>query len=63
MPQRTLAGLFAIRALIGYLCSFVPKADAIPAFARKYDTSCQTCHVSSFPKLNDFGNRFRDRGY
>ena len=31
-------------------------------FARKYDTSCQTCHVFSFPKLNDFGNRFRDRG-
>ncbi|TKB32516.1 MAG: hypothetical protein E8D51_10100 [Nitrospira sp.] len=63
MSQRTLAGLFAILALIGYLCSFIPKADAIPAFARKYDTSCNTCHVSGFPKLNDFGNRFRDRGY
>ncbi|MBI4382919.1 MAG: hypothetical protein HY579_02660 [Nitrospinae bacterium] len=25
--------------------------------------TCPTCHVPSFPKLNDFGNLFRDRGY
>ena len=25
--------------------------------------SCSNCHVSGFPKLNDFGNRFRDQGY
>ncbi len=37
-------------------------ADAIPAFARKYQTSCQTCHVA-FPKLNPFGEAFRLRGY
>ncbi len=35
---------------------------AIPAFARKYQTSCQTCHVV-FPKLNAFGEAFRLRGY
>lgn len=40
----------------------VPKASAIPAFARKYQTSCQTCHVG-FPKLNPFGEAFRLNGY
>ncbi len=37
-------------------------AQAVPAFARKYQTSCQTCHVI-FPKLNAFGEAFRLRGY
>ena len=37
-------------------------AHAIPAFARKYQTSCQTCHIA-FPKLNPFGEAFRLRGY
>ena len=35
-----------------------PSANAIPAFARKYETSCQTCHTG-FPKLNPFGEAFR----
>jgi hypothetical protein len=39
-----------------------PNAEAIPAFARKYQTSCQTCHIA-FPKLNPFGVAFRLRGY
>src|SRR5579864_5463645 len=38
------------------------RADAVPAFARKYQTSCQTCHIV-FPKLNAFGEAFRLRGY
>lgn len=37
-------------------------ARAIPAFARKYGTNCTMCH-SSFPRLNDFGARFRQNGY
>lgn len=37
-------------------------ADAVPSFARKYQTSCQTCHAL-FPKLNAFGEAFRLRGY
>lgn len=40
----------------------VRPASAIPAFARKYETSCQTCHVG-FPKLNAFGEAFRLNGY
>jgi hypothetical protein len=41
----------------------VPKpADAIPVFARRYQTSCSTCHVM-IPKLNSFGIAFRNNGY
>lgn len=37
-------------------------AGAIPAFARKYETSCQTCHTV-FPRLNAFGEAFRRNGF
>jgi hypothetical protein len=37
-------------------------AHAIPAFARKYGTSCTTCHTV-FPKLAPFGEAFRRNGY
>jgi hypothetical protein len=37
-------------------------AQAIPAFARKYGTSCQTCHTV-YPKLTPFGEAFRRNGY
>ena len=38
------------------------KSYAIPPFARKYQTSCQTCHLD-FPKLTDFGKAFKDAGF
>jgi len=38
------------------------RANAIPAFARKYGTSCQTCHTV-YPKLTPFGEAFRHNGY
>ncbi|MFQ5639319.1 MAG: hypothetical protein ACE5IR_15150 [bacterium] len=38
------------------------RIEAIPAFARKYGTSCSTCHVV-IPKLNAFGKAFRLNGY
>ncbi|MFQ6099600.1 MAG: hypothetical protein ACE5O2_17840, partial [Armatimonadota bacterium] len=37
-------------------------ARAVPAFARKYGTSCSRCHVA-FPKLNAYGEAFKLRGY
>jgi len=37
-------------------------AWAVPAFARKYKTSCVTCHTI-YPKLNPFGEQFRRNGY
>jgi hypothetical protein len=40
----------------------VPKSSAIPAFSRKYGTSCTTCH-SNYPELNDFGEAFKKNGF
>lgn len=37
-------------------------AHAIPPFARKYQTSCNTCHIA-MPKLNAFGRAFRANGF
>jgi hypothetical protein len=49
-------------AAAGSVLLTTPSAEAIPAFARKYATSCQTCHIA-FPKLNAFGTAFRLNGY
>ena len=48
-------------AVLGVLAPSRP-ASAVPIFARKYQTSCQTCHIV-FPKLNAFGEAFRLNGY
>lgn len=37
-------------------------AEAIPAFARKYDMSCITCH-SMVPKLKSYGEEFAGNGF
>lgn len=37
-------------------------AEAIPAFARKYQFSCSTCH-SPVPRLKPFGEAFAARGF
>lgn len=34
----------------------------IPAFSRKYKTSCSTCHYAA-PMLNGFGKAFKNNGY
>jgi hypothetical protein len=39
-----------------------PRASAIPAFSRKYQTSCSTCH-NNYPELNDFGEAFKKNGF
>ena len=52
-PRLTLAALALILAA---------PARAIPAFARKYGTSCLTCHTV-YPKLTPFGEAFRRNGY
>ena len=40
----------------------VPSGKAIPAFSRKYQTSCTTCH-NLYPELNDFGWAFKKNGF
>ena len=44
------------------LSLLVRETQAIPSFARKYKTSCSTCHYA-FPKLNGFGKAFKNNGY
>ena len=41
---------------------FYSDAQAIPAFARKYKTSCATCHTA-FARMTAFGEAFRRNGY
>ncbi|HVR87262.1 MAG TPA: hypothetical protein VMU54_23260, partial [Planctomycetota bacterium] len=38
------------------------RAEALPEWARKYKTSCVTCH-EAFPSLNSVGEAFRLNGY
>ncbi len=38
------------------------RAEAIPAFARKYKLSCTTCHAP-FPRLKPFGDEFAANGF
>ena len=59
-----IVALLGLIAFISYEWSgLVQKANAIPAFGRKYNFACNVCHVPGFPKLNDFGNIFRDQGF
>ena len=44
-------------------CFLVPsEAEAVPAFARKYNVNCTVCHTRP-PRLNTFGERFLENGY
>ena len=58
MRSLLLGSLLIIASILGA----TSKAEAIPAFARRYGTSCQTCHIA-FPKLTPFGEAFRRDGY
>ena len=55
-------GLASHLAVAGCLLALAGDAFAIPAFARKYGTSCLTCHTV-YPKLTPFGEAFRRNGY
>jgi hypothetical protein len=52
----------AVAGFLGLIGAGAAPSLAIPAFARKYQTSCQTCHVA-FPMLTPFGEAFRLNGY
>ena len=54
--------LCAAGLVIWIVLASVPRASAIPAFSRKYQTSCTTCH-SNYPELNDFGEAFKKNGF
>ncbi len=54
--------LVAVTLVVLSLFVMVPKGKAIPAFSRKYQTSCTTCH-NNYPELNDFGEAFKKNGF
>jgi hypothetical protein len=56
--SRALIGLLAV----GFVVAAAVPADAIPTFARRYRTSCATCH-QAYPRLNAVGESFRLMGY
>jgi len=39
------------------------KIGSIPAFARKYQISCQVCHAPAMPRLKGFGEEFAGNGF
>ena len=59
--SRPLFRALAVLALV-YIALVPSTARAIPAFARRYETTCQTCHLA-YPKLTPFGEAFRRNGY
>ena len=61
--KRTTAILFVplLAAILTYFGG-MRDARAVPSFARKYQTSCLTCHTV-YPVLNPFGEAFRRNGY
>src|SRR6266853_1206562 len=65
MRRATKAGVITTILAAGcllWILALTPKASAIPAFSRKYQTSCATCH-SNYPELNDFGEAFKRNGF
>ena len=69
-PHRSLSGkrlwgrhlAASVLLLILIALSGSQKANALPAFARKYGLRCSACH-ESWPMLNYFGQKFKDNGY
>jgi hypothetical protein len=59
--KRSLAGGALLFVLVLLVFSAEP-SQAIPAFARKYGLPCSACH-EAWPKLNSFGQKFKDEGY
>ena len=65
MGRVTKVGAVSTILTAGYLLwilAMAPRASAIPAFSRKYQTSCATCHIN-YPELNDFGEAFKRNGF
>ncbi len=51
----------ALLVLVGLVLAARP-AQALPAFSRRTGMGCSACH-DAWPRLNDFGELYRDRGY
>ncbi|MCE5346789.1 MAG: hypothetical protein LLG13_10955 [Bacteroidales bacterium] len=56
---------FIIAGLSVFIFSLFTQQNctAIPAFARKYQISCQVCHSPAIPRLKGFGEEFANSGF
>lgn len=55
--------LIFLSGLIGIDLIWISEAQAIPAWARKYDQPCVMCHYPAVPRLNTLGHKFRQAGF
>src|SRR5215468_8766803 len=62
VDKTVIALVSAVMIMLVVMFANVPNTHAIPAFSRKYQTSCTTCH-SNYPELNDFGEAFKKNGF
>ncbi|MCH8023577.1 MAG: hypothetical protein IIB43_02605 [Candidatus Marinimicrobia bacterium] len=58
---RKIPGIAIVTLVLGIL-ALPDQVQGMAAFARKYKTSCATCHVG-FPKLTPFGEAYRMNGF
>jgi len=58
-PAMLIALFMGAFLIMGVLAE---SAHAVPVFARKYGTSCNTCHIVA-PRLSAFGMAFKRNGY
>jgi hypothetical protein len=58
--KNTLAHLIFLTVFVFVL--FPTNSEAIPAFARKTNMACSTCHTA-WPALNAFGRQYKEHGY
>jgi hypothetical protein len=61
MKQKLVTRIPALLVAVLLIMTF-QRSEAIPAFARKYQISCQVCH-SPVPRLKPFGETFAANGY
>ena len=47
---------------VSWMTLLTMNVEAIPAFARKTDMACSTCHTA-WPTLNAFGRQYKEHGY
>lgn len=59
-----LSSVCLVATFLATLLSLIAatQAQAIPAFARKYDVNCTACHTAP-PILNTYDQRFLENGY
>lgn len=53
----------AVFVLVLFMTLREENASCIPAFARKYQISCQVCHAPAITRLKSFGEEFASNGY